>query len=42
MNYIKKIGFSQKHRPDLNPEIDTSMINSINNEHDKILKKLKS
>ncbi len=31
----------KKYHPDINPDIDTSMIVSINNEHDEILKKIK-
>ena len=31
----------KKYHPDVNPEIDTSMMISINNEHDEILKKMK-
>ena len=31
----------KKYHPDVNPEIDTSMMVSINNEHDEILKKMK-
>lgn len=31
----------KKYHPDINPDIDTSMIVSINNEHDEILKKMK-
>lgn len=31
----------KKYHPDINPDIDTSMIVSINHEHDEILKKMK-